>query len=88
MPTPPVANFVVRKPRLAFTTLDRFLDAMCGQRDSSELFQGRLHGRVREIEVILGHFVPIQRTNHDQRFLVLHQALFAAGSLITVLDSA
>lgn len=80
MPAQPRANFVVRQARLALASLDRPLDAMGRERDAGELFDRRLAGGVREVEVVLGRPFVVERANDHEDFFVLHDPPVDLGS--------
>src|SRR5450432_2580403 len=98
MPAAPVANFVMRQARLALAAFDRFLNAMGRQGHAGELLRRRLARSVREVEVVLGRALVVQRANDDERLIVLHDApvdlgpdaarrdLYFQGTLVPVAD--
>jgi len=67
VPTPPIANLVLGKPRLAFRALETLLDAMLGLYDAGQLSQRRFGCGVREVVVVLHRSIALLFAHHHQQ---------------------
>src|SRR6516164_2215045 len=74
MPTTPIANLVVRQAGFALPALDGFFPAMGGQGDARKRLLGSFTRSVRQVKVILGHALFIQRADDYHCFFVSHDA--------------